>query len=464
MDMLDRANEYIRENRIAGALRPLFHVTPPVGWMNDPNGFSEYNGEVHLFYQFHPYSTQWGPMHWGHVKSSDMVRWEELPVALAPDKEYDCDGCFSGSALERDGRHILVYTGVRGGLQNQCIAVGDGESYSKTPDNPVITGTMLPDGFSQTDFRDPKIFCTDDGYGLIAVNCDENNRGQIVRFVSRDLKDWKYDGVVLQNDGSLGCMWECPDCFSIDGHTVLIFSPQDVAATDTELHNGDNSVYKVDPDGKFCEIDYGLDFYAPQTTRLGDGRQVLIGWLHSWKNDYAPAGAGLNGMMTIPRELTLIGDCLYQNPVKELSNYYEDSVEYEHYMIKGMTAIPGISGRTADMTVEFPSDEDFMIRVAADEKYHTDIRYDSSGKNIFFDRRHSGITKDINCVREFPLHGVQQTVRIRIILDRNSVELFVNGGREAFSAAVFTAQSADGIYFLSDKMIGISVEYHRICI
>ena len=93
--------------------RPAFHLSPRIGWMNDPNGFSLYKGQYHLFYQYHPYSTQWGPMHWGHVVSSDMLRWTYLPAAIAPDQEYDQNGCFSGSALELDdGRQLLLYTGV----------------------------------------------------------------------------------------------------------------------------------------------------------------------------------------------------------------------------------------------------------------------------------------------------------------------------------------------------------------
>ena len=116
--------------------RPKFHVTGGIGWINDPNGFSLYKGEYHLFHQYHPYKPIWGPMHWGHVKTRDFIRWERLPVALAPDMPYDKDGCFSGSAVELpDGRQLLMYTGVReerqadGSLkpfQTQCLAVGDG--------------------------------------------------------------------------------------------------------------------------------------------------------------------------------------------------------------------------------------------------------------------------------------------------------------------------------------------------
>ena len=121
--------------------RPVFHATPTVGWMNDPNGFSVYQGKCHLFYQYHPYSNEWGPMHWGHLTTQDFIHWERLPAALAPDQPFDDAGCFSGGAVELpDGKHLLMYTGVRReqnekgawhDVQTQCVAIGDGLNYEK---------------------------------------------------------------------------------------------------------------------------------------------------------------------------------------------------------------------------------------------------------------------------------------------------------------------------------------------
>ncbi len=143
-----RKYEEITEKEIADALRPDFHLSSRVGWMNDPNGFSYYRGMYHLFYQYHPYSSHWGPMHWGHAVSKDLLHWEYLPAALAPDTNYDKDGCFSGSALTLpDGQHLLMYTGISKErqpdgsdreVQTQCIAVGDGMDYEKCLENPVL--------------------------------------------------------------------------------------------------------------------------------------------------------------------------------------------------------------------------------------------------------------------------------------------------------------------------------------
>ena len=129
--------------------RPAFHLSSRIGWMNDPNGFSFYQGQYHLFYQYYPYNTVWGPCYWGHAVSKDLIHWEYLPAALAPDEEYDKDGCFSGSAIElEDGRQMLIYTGVvkketEDGsirdLQQQCLAFGDGLNYRKYENNPILT-------------------------------------------------------------------------------------------------------------------------------------------------------------------------------------------------------------------------------------------------------------------------------------------------------------------------------------
>ena len=143
-----RKYEEASEKLIGKEERPDFHLTPRTGWMNDPNGFSYYKGRYHLFYQYYPYESKWGPMHWGHAVSSDLLHWEYLPCALAPDEAYDRDGCFSGSAaVLPDGRQLLMYTGVLKEhqerdiyreVQTQCMAVGDGIDYEKYEQNPVL--------------------------------------------------------------------------------------------------------------------------------------------------------------------------------------------------------------------------------------------------------------------------------------------------------------------------------------
>lgn len=468
MRTLEEAWEYVDVNRIDASEKPAFHLTPPVGWMNDPNGFSVYDGEVHVFYQFHPYSTEWGPMHWGHAVSKDMVTFVECPVALAPDMDYDCDGCFSGSAIEDGPNHIIVYTGVSNGRQNQCVAAGDGKAYSKLAENPVINGDMLPEGFSRVDFRDPKMWRDEDCYYLVAVNADINNKGQILLFRTSNLIDWQYVKVLEAHNADIGEMWECPDFFEVSGRHVLMFSAMDMSARGLEFHNGNNCVYTIgDFDratydyrhGDYFSLDYGLDYYAPQTTCLPDGRRVLIGWLQSWHSIHRPASQRYCGMMTIMRELTIEGGKLIQKPISELTNYRVDRVELRNQKISGTKRLEGISGRFIDMeiTVKNSDFSRLIIQLAVDDQHHTDMCYYPSKQVIFYDRTYSGIQRDVACTRNFSVKSDKKELKLRIIMDRNSVEIFANGGEQVFSAQMYTPISADAIVFHCDSTAVVDI-------
>ena len=365
MDKLKKANDYIEKNKVDEKELPEFHVAPRVGWMNDPNGFSYYKGMAHLFYQFHPYSKEWGPMHWGHCVSSDLIKWEYYPVALAPDMEYDMDGCFSGSAIETDEGHMLVYTGVtheeyngeRSEYQNQCIALGDGKYYKKIENNPVVNGEIMPQNFSREHFRDPKVWKDDDGYYLVVGNKTDDGKPQVVLFHSENMHDWNYVSVLAEDiTGKYGTMWECPDFFEIGGEHILIASPQDMCADD-EFHNGNNSVYflgnydrlihKFDYDEVYA-LDDGIDFYAPQTTLMPDGRRIMIGWMQSWDSNIRPVKQKWSCMMTVPREIKLIDGRIIQKPVREIKDYYTDSINYVEQKVEGECSLPEISRRVLE--------------------------------------------------------------------------------------------------------------------
>ena len=247
-----RKIEKKRISEIPKESKPAYHVSSPVGWMNDPNGFSEYQGEYHLFFQYHPFSNVWGPMHWGHCKTRDFIKWEYLPAAMAPDESYDNGGCYSGSALEVDGAHVLIYTGVidryledgtREYRQVQCMAKGDGMNYYKYEGNPVITGDSLPEGSSIEDFRDPKVWKEPDGYYLVVGSRAADDSGQILLYHSDDLKHWRFLSIFDQSRGEYGKMWECPDFFPLGDRQILMVSPQDMRAKGYEFHNGNNSLF-----------------------------------------------------------------------------------------------------------------------------------------------------------------------------------------------------------------------------
>lgn len=482
MTDLEKANTYQEEKRVDESRKPVYHVTPPVGWMNDPNGFSIFEGMIHLFYQYHPYSDVWGPMHWGHYISKDFVKWKELPAALAPDTDYDAAGCFSGSAIETEEGHALLYTGVmekekRDGskevIQQQCLALGDGLHYKKISGNPVILSEQLPEGFSREDFRDPKVWREEETYYLVVGNKNKQQDGQVVLFESKDLKKWQFVSVLAVNQGKYGKMWECPDFFPLGEKYILVVSPQDMQADGVEFHNGNQAVvligeydrqkYRLQED-QVSSLDYGTDFYAPQTLKTEDGRRIMIAWMQSWDMNIKPAEQKWNGMMTIPRELELREDRLYQRPIKELENYRTEPVAYTGREISGKCQLPGIRGRVMDLMVELQEGDykEFTVSFAANERYQTSFRYICDTQTIEFDRTYCGMVRDAVCRRDMKLKRVEKTLKLRFLLDRFSVELFVNDGVQTFTSTFYTPLEAEDIVFECDKKAVVNIEKYNI--
>ena len=485
-EVLDKARKYENDfyNSISAEERPGFHLSAPIGWINDPNGFSRFNGEYHLFYQHHPYKTQWGPMHWGHSKSTDFIKWDQLPVALAPDEFYDKSGCFSGSAVEFDGKHVLMYTGVLENReedgsntvrQTQCIAIGDGINYEKLECNPVITSDLLPPGSSLEDFRDPKIWIEDGEFYVVVGSRHEDGSGQILLYSSKNLKEWELVTILDKSENKIGKMWECPDFFNIDGHDIIVISPQEMKAEKLDFHNGNNTVYiigKYDKESKtfnrqdYRAIDYGIDFYAPQTFKNEDGRRIMIAWMQNWENRIAPQDFKWYGMMTMPREITVKDGTLIQSPVREIENYYKNTVEYKNTSIKEEVNLDGIYGRELDMTIEINDGDysEFEIKIAKNEQYETIINYNKKKNILSFDRSYSGNYGDILHKREMNVKNQGGKIKLRLILDKYSAEIFVNDGEQVMTNTFYTPLDAKDISFSADGESIIDIVKHDIIV
>ena len=484
-ELLNKARNYEKDNisKTPEEERPVFHFSVPVGWVNDPNGFSEYQGEHHLFFQYYPYATRWDSMHWGHAKSRDFVRWEYLPAALAPDEGYDSFGVFSGSAMENDGKQLLIYTGVeerilengeKQVLQNQCIAVGDGRDYVKWESNPVITADLLPEGSSREDFRDPKIWKEDGRYYVVAGSRNADGSGQIALFYSDDLKNWMFGGILDRSENKLGRMWECPDFFQAGEKRVLMISPQEMYADGLEFHNGNNTAFIIgdyeSEKMRFTRtgvqsVDYGLDFYAPQTMQAEDGRRILIAWMQSWDNPMYPAEQGWSGMMTVPRELTMMDGRVCQNPVRELEQYRGNAVSYSDVRITEETTLKGIEGRSVDLELNIKGSayDKFYIKVAANDKLYSEIIYDRVEGILTFDRMHSGSSRrDVISSRSMKVENANGVLKLRILIDKYSVEIFANGGKQVMTSLIYTPQTAAGISFASNGAADIDVTKYEI--
>ena len=488
-----RRYEEEKERESIAEPRPAFHLSARIGWMNDPNGFSFYKGKYHMFYQYHPFSPYWGPMHWGHAISKDLLHWEQLPAALAPDMDYDKDGCFSGSAVALpDGRHLLMYTGVAkrtqpdGSLreiQTQCVAVGDGVDYEKYAQNPVLDERQLPLDGSRFDFRDPKLWRTQDGtYRCVTGNCNAEHDGRILLYSSPDGFQWSFEKILASNNGRFGRMWECPDFFPLDGRHVLITSPQDMLPQGFEYHNGNGTLCLIgtydEETGTFQEeknqsIDHGIDFYAPQTVSAPDGRRIMIGWMQNWDtcNLHAPDRPWF-GQMSLPRELSIRNGRLFQQPVRELEALRTEEVRYEDVTFTDLIRLDGIRGRKIDMELSVrPVDEEnlyhkFAVRFAQDETYQTSVSFRPHESVIKIDRKHSGSRRAVIHQRRCLVdndEGRSGRIKIRIVLDCFSAEVFVNDGEYALSTTLYTDPDVDGISFFADGKVNMDVIKWNIC-
>nr|XP_021182689.2 sucrose-6-phosphate hydrolase [Helicoverpa armigera] len=423
---------------------PRYHVYPPYGWMNDPNGFCKFENEYHLFYQYNPLSSQEpGIAHWAHVKSPDLIHWENLPIAMYPDQPYDKDGVFSGSAIIENGTMYLLYTGnvnFPGGnpdhQQVQALASStDGVNVTKYEGNPVIKGEKF-----QPNIRDPKVWKHGNIFYMVLGNSfDNNTRGRALLYSSPDLISWKERSVLDSSDGSLGYMWECPDFFELDGKYVLLFSPQGIEPQGDKYRNlyqtgyivgmFDYNSHMFTPITEFKELDHGHDFYATQTILDESGRRIVIAWLDMWERNYPERDFGSTGQMTIPRVLSLTSDLrLIQKPVKELANA-RGSQLYSGRARGGHTI--KLDEPAADIHVRASRFRDFDLALVTDNTTVL-LSYSYLRGTVTLDR---GGDDGIRRTQWRPSWNKQLTWQI--LVDSSSVELFCGEGEITFSSRFF---------------------------
>lgn len=452
IELIKKANEYISDGKanVNQEYRNNYHVMAPVGWINDPNGFVYYKGEYHLFYQHYPYDTVWGPMHWGHVKSKDLVHWEHMPVALAPTEEYELDGCFSGSAIEKDGKLYLMYTGhyERAGTKRevQCIAYSeDGIYFQKYKGNPVISENEIKGSASIEDFRDPKVFKKGDLYYSVVASKTKDERGRILLFSSKDLFNWSFKSVLLEGNKEQGIMWECPDLFNIDDKDVLIMSPIEIQKNKYEFYNiNSTAVFIGNVDwqtGKFKvenyhEIDYGLDFYAPQTCIDEKNRRIMVAWMQMWKRNMPTNDLkhGWAGSMTLPRELHVKNNRLVQSPIYDIYELIKIDTAFQEKNIQDDTLkFENICDENSyfKLKLDVEKTDDFQIRFAKSENEFILISYDVKEEVFTVNREKSGhkitgVEKPQLFERSLSVIPNNNLLILEIFRDTSSLELFIN--------------------------------------
>ena len=461
--------------------RPRYHACVRSGWCNDPNGLIYFNGKAHLFFQHYPYKAEWGQMHWGHVCTEDFVKWEELPLTLAPDQEYEVEnGCCSGNTIIKDGRMYLMYTAAQMELQRQCLAWSDdGIHFTKDPNNPILTAEMLSDEVSPADFRDPKVFERDGYYYCLAgtrildpkATVEKGGYGNMILFRSKDLYHWEYNGKLIEPQKgfdeaffTLDGVYECPDHFESNGREIILASPQELPQIGNEYENIHSTLYlegRLDFEtGHFDihsihELDGGFDFYASQLLRMPDDRLIMIAWKEMWDRSFPTRPDGWAGTYTLPRELSFHDERLYQVPVREIEAYRANEVRISDEVLSNEEkTFSGMEGDCLELSAEWDAGDasEVGIKVFKGEKHETRLYYEPKRSVVIFDRTDSGVVlegKEENINTRTCDVEPSATIRFRVFLDKNSVELFINDGRYTMTGNVYPDAEDTKIAFYS---------------
>ncbi|WP_145407834.1 glycoside hydrolase family 32 protein [Paenibacillus xylanexedens] len=431
--------------------RQTYHIQPISGLLNDPNGFSFYNGEYHLFYQWHPLGPIHGLKYWYHTKSKDLVNWDNVGIGLRPDTYFDSHGAYSGSSIEHNGKLHLFYTGnsrnehlVR--HPYQCIAVLDQHGEIKKLEQPVID--EVPKGYTEH-FRDPKVWKDGEQFYAVIGAQRTNETGCSVLYSSPDLLEWNFEGEIKTQLDDFGYMWECPDYFEIDNHGIFIFSPQGIEPVGDYYQNIYQSGYvlgeKLDLVGKelkhgnFIELDRGFDFYAPQTMKDPKGRRLLVGWMGLPDIEYPTDPNGWSHCLTVPRELSIENNKLMQRPVPELQSLRKREIKVVDTVINETKTYDGFSGTAYELFCEFENVDaaEFGIEFRAGEVEKTVIKYDAVQRKVILDRSLSGkkVGEDYGTERKCEINA--KKFKFHLFVDSSSVEIFVNDGGEVFTSRIF---------------------------
>lgn len=315
-----------------------YHFRPAKGWINDPNGLVCFGGYYHVFYQHAPdHEIPWRqPMHWGHARTKNFLDWEELPVALYPDRDYDEGGCWSGTAIEKDGVLYLFYASIRtpedGGKKIQTVSVAyseDGVNFKKYEKNPVIDHYPADGG---PDFRDPAVCCINGKYYCVMASGNpETKTGRLLLYSSADLFNWNYLGVMSE---WANCKYtECPSFMSAGDGVLLTAS-----VCPLESRHYFSAMFGRLQNDKFTpeyssETDKGPDQYAGQVFKDDKGRCLLISWIPGWK--YKGWAASDVGCMSVPREIKLKDGEITAYPIEELRHLLTDEDESVRRTEKG---------------------------------------------------------------------------------------------------------------------------------
>jgi beta-fructofuranosidase len=413
--VLDRANASVAaaaDRAATDPSRPVYHLTSPAHWINDPNGPVHYDGEYHLFYQHNPFASEWGNMSWGHAVSEDLVYWEHLPVALAPvPGSYDKDGVFSGCCVIHEGVPTILYTGVS--PECQCIATSADRlrTWIKDPGNPVISSRPRGD---LEGFRDPFCWRERESWYMALGSQIRGEGGCVLLYRSADLRKWTYLGPLFQGTTD---MMECPNFFPLGDRWLLCVSPyaQVIYAV------GDFTDHRFRPETGWLPMDLGRreDFYAPNSMLDPQGRRIQWGWVQ-----VGPPGGCWRGVLTLPRVLSLRTDGhLGIEPLPELARLRRRHERWESVLLANDASLvlAGFPSDTVEIRAEFEieSAREVGLTLAHGSRVRRqmEVAYDHEAGRLSCAQR----------VGKFRLLPGEDRLQLRIFLDRSVVEIYANG-------------------------------------
>lgn len=417
--------------------RPLFHLHPDKGLMNDPNGLIQFKGEYHVFYQLNPYGLIHKNKHWAHATSSDLVHWKKQPMALTPSDTFDKDGCYSGSAVAFEDCLYLFYTGNvvdSDGTKSsyQCLATStDGIHFDKK--GPIFEH---PKGYTRH-VRDPKVWQSKSGkWWLILGAQTESLEGTTLLYSSDDLKTWTEHGPFVQDSPDYGYMWECPDLLVFEETDVFVFSPQGYELAKEEQNRYPTGYMTGSFDEEkgtflsssdFIELDGGFEFYAPQTFVDEKKRRILFGWMGVMPDKDEESLAELSKdwlhMLTIPREVLWKQQQLYQRPVQELEALRGQKVTLDVSLQHTLD----LEQFENEFILTFKKERaDFSIDILQDFQ----LKWVENTNELLISRTNWESGK-----REYRKMNLKQPLKeLRIFTEKTSIEIFVNEGQSVFSS------------------------------
>lgn len=458
----------IRQQFVHDPHRPRYHFLAPSNWMNDPNGFIQWQGKYHLFYQHNPNGAFWGDMHWGHAISDDLVHWTDLPIALTPTlNSPDAAGCFSGCAVNNDGVPTIIYTstvGTRYEVQTQSIATSsDGLlTWEKYAGNPVLSEVPAESG-QIVDFRDPFVWKEDDAWYMVIGSRIQDVGGAVFLYRSQNLTEWEYLNPLLIGDiRRTGAVWECPNFFKLGDQWVLIISAHTGMVTGTVFYFvGSYENYRFTPTYEGV-LDYG-HLYAPLTTLDDQNRRLLIGWTREARSEIDQRSAGWSGAQSIPRILTLDQQQrLLMSPIPQLESIHGRKHHYQSLELTHEMRLD-VSGLALDIAGEcsLQSNGNFGIALACSPNgvERIEIVYEASRqrlitRKIALDMGDSIVTH----VRDDP-HELTpaETLKLRILLDGSVVEVIAND-RISVTSRIYPAHADhNGVH-----LFGVGAHVHTL--